>query len=87
MGKKAAGCVRLPFPWPKIVPEQQDGVVSDTVLDPNISNTSSQEWVEKSAPAASLGRAGAVYEMGPVTHMMPSLILPLQPCELQGCWN
>lgn len=39
VGKKAAGCVGLPFPWPKIGPDQQYGVVRDTVLGPNISNT------------------------------------------------
>lgn len=42
VGKKAAGCVGLPFPWSKIGPNHQYGVVRDTVLGPNTSNTYSQ---------------------------------------------
>lgn len=63
--KKAAGRVGLPFAGPKIGPDQQNGGMSDTVLDPNISNTSGQQQAEKSATAPSLERPGVTYEVGP----------------------
>lgn len=65
LGKKGAGRVGLPFAGPKIGHDQQNGGMSDTVLDPNISNTSGQQQAEKSATAPSLERPGVTYEVGP----------------------